>query len=246
MVFYVLGLLIIAVSIIKFLAFKRERNKTKQDTLTEIHIDRIEKVENTEQARELLERHKVLESIQADLMSHIQARTHDRALRENLSAGYISAASSLAMDINVGILEVTRKQETRLAKAQADELLNVLRDELAIPRMDISADEKLQLVRTRIIKLTEMLAEVQVSLTGVEHRVIDIETMVQQLPSVINNHRDNLLTLYESVSEIRETMATKSELKSIEKQLDLIKWAFSGALGTIFTILGWILIKLLK
>ena len=241
--------MIIVASIIKFLTFKKERYKNQQGAIAAINVDRLEKVETSEQTRELLRRHAVLETIQADLQPHMLAFAADSdklALREHLSAVGISAASSLAMDINVGILEVTRKQETRLAKAQADELLNVLRDELAIPRMDISADEKLQLVRTRIIKLTEMLAEVQVSLTGVEHRVLDVESMIQQLPSVINNHRDNILSLYESVGEIRETMATKSELRSIEKQLDLLKWSFSGALGTVFTVLCWILVKLLK
>jgi hypothetical protein len=248
-VFYVFGLLIIVASIISFLAFKGRRYKYQQGAISAVNIDRLENVETPEQVRELLMRHQVLKSIQTDLKSHVVAAyaSDNLSCFEQLCANKgISAASELAMDINVGILEVTRKQETRLAKEQADELLNVLRDELAIPRTDISADEKLQLVRTRIIKLTEMLAEVQVSLTGVEHRVLDIESMVQQLPSVINNHRDNILSLYQSVSEIRETMATKSELRSVEKQLDLLKWSFSGALGAVFTVLGWILVKLLN
>lgn len=248
LIFYALGLMIVVASVVTFLLFKRKRSEKLENAIGVFSVDRLDNIESLEHARILLERHNKLEAIQTDLLSHLTAHSagYKLLLQDRLSAVGISEASSLAMDINVGILEVTRKQETRLAKAQADELLNVLRDELAIPRADISSDEKLQLVRTRIIKLTEMLAEVQVSLTGVEHRVLDIESMVQQLPSVINNHRDNILSLYQSVGEVREKMATKSELGAIEKQLDLLKWSFSGAFGTVFTILGWILVRLLK
>jgi hypothetical protein len=41
------------------------------------------------------------------------------------------------------------------------------------------------------------------------------------------------------IKELKRNAATKSELKSLRKELNIIKWAFTSILGILLAIIGW-------
>ena len=156
--------------------------------------------------------------------------------------GKIHPVRELALDANIGILQATRKSEKKLAKAEAQKLLDILREELGIAK-DETPEHSIQAIRTRLMNLTEMMAEAQVSLCDIDHRVVDLEAIVDQLPDILQTHRDHICSLQEAVSEIQDKGATKSELSLVEKELRFLKWAFVTIFGVVFTLLGWIFSK---
>jgi|SRR4051794_4658350 hypothetical protein len=151
--------------------------------------------------------------------------------------------AELSMDVGLSILEATRGQERRLSKAKAEELLTVLRDELAIAPKDLTPAELVQAIRARLISLTEMMSEAQLSLTDLEHRVSDIDSIVKQLPAIVNDHRRHIGSLHQSIDELTAKAATKQEFQQLQKELDTVKWAIATVLAIILAILGALLKK---
>lgn len=208
-------------------------------------VKHFRKGAGAEPEREIVRRlDKVVEEITVgDTVSLVQSPTLLYPRRDE-AAVLADRIGRLAMDVNVGILEATRSSERRLSKAAAEELLGVLRDELAVPESGLTPEQMVQSVRARLIRLTELMVEVQLGLADLNHRVTDIDSLIGQLPQVLNSHRDAILSLRRSVEEVRADYATKAEVKSIEKDFEWLKWTFSGILGIILVILGFLLTKL--
>lgn len=151
--------------------------------------------------------------------------------------------AAIALDISFGILEATRSSERRLAKAQGEELLKALRDELAIAPADIPTDQLVHSIRAKLIRLTEMMVEAQVSLVEVNHKVVDMDSLVRQLPRVLDSHRENILSLAHNVEEMSQKYASKTELKLVEKEVEILRWVFSSALAVVLALLGWMITR---
>ena len=149
------------------------------------------------------------------------------------------------MDVGLSILEATRGQERRLSKAKAEDLLAVLRDELAIAPKDLTPVELVQAIRARLISLTEMMSEAQLSLTDMEHRVSDINSIIKQLPAIVKDHRRHILTLHQAIDDLTAKAATKQDLGQLQKEFDVVKWAIATVLTIILAILGALLKKAL-
>lgn len=152
--------------------------------------------------------------------------------------------SEFAMDLTEKLLSSTRKSDRHLTKPKAEALLQLLREELALPPNQ-KPDESIQAVRARLVSLTEMMVEVQASLANVEYEVEDVKVIVDQLPEILKNQRDHMQALDRSIETLVETTATKTEVQLIARELAAVKWATAAALGALFTVVGWIIAILL-
>ena len=90
-----------------------------------------------------------------------------------------------------------------------------------------------------------MMVEAQIGICDLNHRVVDIESMIQQIPEVINDHRRHIASLYGRIDTLKESAATKSDVRQIERELGAIKWAFTITLGIILALLGAIFSRVL-
>ena len=234
LVVYILGVVVgfglviysIAARLAKGMA-RRERAEEKSEP-TALKVQLKEKI--------------IEERYTGDLMAVHEEALHMRLISPSplLKAGEIR---ELAFDTTIGILQATRNSEKAVAKSKARELLDILRNELAVQKLDVTPHEEIQIIRNRIMNLAEMTSEVQLALCEIDHKVIDIESILGQLPEVIQNHRDHIKSLRESVAEIKMTSATKEELFSVQKEISVVKWAFITLFGVVMTVLGWLFTK---
>jgi hypothetical protein len=226
---YLLGLFVFLASVVYFLVLaRRRRGKPIEEGL---------KLKRLEPVAELVSAGEATKSTQVVQLARIVGFPSEVGVKE-------TRVAELAMDVNIALLKATRGQERTLSKARAEELLRLLRDELAIPPKDASPTELVQSIRGRLITLTEMMAEAQVSICDLDHRVVDIETLTAQLPAVVKDHRRHIASLHQSIEELREK-SSKSDIQQIEKELTAVKWVFTVALGIILAILGALLRKLI-
>ena len=224
---YLLGLLVFLASLVYFVVVARRRRGQPMEEGLKL-----------EPAAELLP---AGEAIKSPLKVALHT-SRVVSLPSEISAKETRVAE-LAMDVNIALLKATRGQERTLSKARAEELLRLLRDELAITPKDASPTELVQSIRGRLITLTEMMAEAQVSICDLDHRVVDIEALTAQLPAVVRDHRRHIASLHQSIEELREKSASKSDIQQIEKELAVVKWVFTAALGIILAIIGAFLRK---
>jgi hypothetical protein len=147
----------------------------------------------------------------------------------------------VAFDANLGILKSTRNSEIIIAKQEAQKLLDVLRMELGISKSDMSNEESFRIIKTRLMNLTEMMAEAQVSLVKMDHRVVDIESIISQLPEILNTQREQIYSIHDSIQELRESTASKNDMKQLEKEFAYFKWTFGLIMGFLITLIGWLI-----
>jgi hypothetical protein len=228
--YYVAVLLLIALVANHLGTFLRRRRRTRtnrnnpavaaQQTIEETHLMRVL-------------------ACTADVgMFHQMRQAHGFAV---VSPELKEGTPELAVDVSLGILKSTRESERRLSKAEAEELLKVLRDELAMPPTDQTPGEMIRCIRARLTRLVELTAEAQLSICDLGCRVTDIESVVRQLPKVLENQRRAIMTHDEIIMELKRDSATKADLTTLQKELDVVKWAFTLILGILLAVVGWLM-----
>lgn len=226
------GVVVFAISLLIFLGFsiggrlsEDLDKKSRLDTLIGIRKEAIANVEP-----QVLER-------KTAMLSQSFAELSEQRLAD-------IDVVQFAQRLTEKVLDATRKSDRKLSKPKAEALLEILRQELALPPSE-APEESIQAIRARLISLTEMMVEVQSSLTDVKYKVEDVEAIVDQLPEILRNQRDHMRTLDRSIENLIETTATKSEVRILERELASVKWATATAIGILFTVVGWIMAVLM-
>ena len=224
---YVAGLLVLAGVVVSFLLQTRARRQRRLVQLRE--TSRTLELQSLVASK--VETQSVCEIAEHAPMAFMKADAFHKVARQ-------VRVEELSMDVALGILEATRGEERHLSKAKAEELLTVLRNELAITPKNLTPVELVQAIRARLVTLTEMLSEAQLSLTDLEHRVIDIDSIVRQLPAIISNHCRHIDSLHQSIDDLTAKAATKQDVQQVQKELDIVKWAITTILAIILAVLG--------
>lgn len=234
---YWVGVLGFALSILLFIGIKigarfssDDAGKSRLDRLLEIQSETISLAEPR-----VIEENLAIESVDKHMES--MSLSHKMSISDQ-------TVSQIAIDLAERMIGATRKADRKLTTPKAEALLQVLREELAIPSSD-QVEESIHAVRTRLISLTEMMVEVQSSLTNVEYEVEDVKAVVDKLPEVLRKQNDHMKSLDSSIKYLIETTATKTELGVLERELTSVKWATASAIGVLFTVVGWMMSVLL-
>jgi hypothetical protein len=221
-----LGMAILGVSLLVIFAL---RAGSRQGTEVS-DVSRLERLQAIRTEAISLTEPQVLEGTSV-LDAKVSALSERKAISE-------MNTSEFAMHLTERLLIATRGSDRKLTTPKAEALLQVLREELALPPKE-GVEDSIQAVRARLVSLTEMMVEVQSSLGDVRYKVEDVKAVVDQLPEILKNQRDHMYALDNSIQTLIETTATKSELQLVEHELATFKWATTAALGALFTVVLW-------